>query len=227
MRDYRDAKAMAQTLRESLKTRSFDITHSAALELIAKVLGFKDWQVLAARIEADRPAARPIEPSPEPSAAPSTLYCSFCGKSQHEVAKLIAGPGSVFICDECTGLCDDIVSDQAAETYIESQRALATKTTEELVVIKAKTRSRLARAQQLANAIRAAAGDAGPSAPDAELDRSNPQRRMILRKSPEERAAYLAEAEDRIAGIQRVGETAAALLAERGVYLGPSEDRPS
>lgn len=38
----------------------------------------------------------------------NTLYCSFCGKSQHDVTKLIAGP-SVFICDECTDLCDDIL----------------------------------------------------------------------------------------------------------------------
>jgi hypothetical protein len=37
----------------------------------------------------------------------NTLYCSFCGKSQHEVRKLIAGP-SVFICDECVELCVDI-----------------------------------------------------------------------------------------------------------------------
>ncbi|WP_300662562.1 ClpX C4-type zinc finger protein, partial [Hydrogenophaga sp.] len=36
------------------------------------------------------------------------LYCSFCGKSQHEVKKLIAGP-SVFICDECIDLCNDII----------------------------------------------------------------------------------------------------------------------
>jgi ATP-dependent Clp protease ATP-binding subunit ClpX len=40
------------------------------------------------------------------------LYCSFCGKSQHEVKKLIAGP-SVFICDECIELCNDIVRDEA------------------------------------------------------------------------------------------------------------------
>jgi ATP-dependent Clp protease ATP-binding subunit ClpX len=47
--------------------------------------------------------------------APSekTLYCSFCGKSQHEVKKLIAGP-SVFICDECIDLCNDIVRDELA-----------------------------------------------------------------------------------------------------------------
>ena len=43
------------------------------------------------------------------------LYCSFCGKSQHEVKKLIAGP-SVFICDECINLCNDIIrDDQTAE----------------------------------------------------------------------------------------------------------------
>src|SRR5471032_1896939 len=40
------------------------------------------------------------------------LYCSFCGKSQHEVRKLIAGP-SVFICDECIDLCNDIISEEA------------------------------------------------------------------------------------------------------------------
>ena len=39
-----------------------------------------------------------------------TVYCSFCGKSQHEVEKLIAGP-TVFICDECTGLCVSIIKD--------------------------------------------------------------------------------------------------------------------
>jgi len=38
----------------------------------------------------------------------STLYCSFCGKSQHEVEKMVAGP-RVFICDECTDLCHKIV----------------------------------------------------------------------------------------------------------------------
>jgi len=41
----------------------------------------------------------------------NTLYCSFCGKSQHEVKKLIAGP-SVFICDECIELCNDIIRDE-------------------------------------------------------------------------------------------------------------------
>ena len=40
-----------------------------------------------------------------------TLYCSFCGKSQHEVKKLIAGP-SVFVCDECIDLCNEIIRDE-------------------------------------------------------------------------------------------------------------------
>ena len=52
------------------------------------------------------------------------LYCSFCGKSQHEVKKLIAGP-SVFICDECIELCNDIIRDEiAAEPAGASKREL-------------------------------------------------------------------------------------------------------
>lgn len=47
------------------------------------------------------------------------LYCSFCGKSQHEVKKLIAGP-SVFICDECIDLCNEIIRDEAAGAGIEA-----------------------------------------------------------------------------------------------------------
>ena len=45
----------------------------------------------------------------------STLYCSFCGKSQHEVRKLIAGP-TVFICDECVELCNDIIREETKGT---------------------------------------------------------------------------------------------------------------
>ncbi|MEN9384674.1 MAG: hypothetical protein RL323_1817 [Pseudomonadota bacterium] len=46
-----------------------------------------------------------------------TLYCSFCGKSQHEVKKLIAGP-SVFICDECIDLCNDVIRDELPPTAL-------------------------------------------------------------------------------------------------------------
>src|SRR6476661_248252 len=47
----------------------------------------------------------------------STLYCSFCGKSQHEVRKLIAGP-TVFICDECVELCNDIIGEDRAKRVL-------------------------------------------------------------------------------------------------------------
>ncbi|WP_374618525.1 ATP-dependent Clp protease ATP-binding subunit ClpX [Pandoraea sp.] len=53
------------------------------------------------------------------SSGEKLLYCSFCGKSQHEVKKLIAGP-SVFICDECIDLCNEIIRDEAAAAEDES-----------------------------------------------------------------------------------------------------------
>jgi len=54
------------------------------------------------------------------------LYCSFCGKSQHEVKKLIAGP-SVFICDECIELCNDIIRDEInGDTTVKPTRDLPT-----------------------------------------------------------------------------------------------------
>ena len=49
------------------------------------------------------------------SSSEKTLYCSFCGKSQHEVKKLIAGP-SVFVCDECIELCNEIIRDELPAT---------------------------------------------------------------------------------------------------------------
>jgi ATP-dependent Clp protease ATP-binding subunit ClpX len=50
------------------------------------------------------------------------LYCSFCGKSQHEVRKLIAGP-SVFICDECVDLCNDIIREEVQESSSDSGKS--------------------------------------------------------------------------------------------------------
>ena len=50
----------------------------------------------------------------------NTLYCSFCGKSQHEVRKLIAGP-TVFICDECVELCMDIIREEHKTTLVKSR----------------------------------------------------------------------------------------------------------
>ena len=49
----------------------------------------------------------------------NTLFCSFCGKSQHEVKKLIAGP-TVFICDECVELCMDIIREETQASITKS-----------------------------------------------------------------------------------------------------------
>jgi hypothetical protein len=112
MRDFRDAKAMAHALRDALKAKAVETTHSECLELMAKAFGYDNWNVLAAKIEAARQSAvasplssaeDELEPSPQ-----ATLHCSFCSKSQHDVKKLIAGP-LVFICDECIALCTEII----------------------------------------------------------------------------------------------------------------------
>src|SRR6516162_958504 len=68
MRDFRDAKAMAQTLREALTAKSVSLTHSESLELVAKVLGFRDWNVLSARIQSE-----PLAPDTNPLAPDTNL----------------------------------------------------------------------------------------------------------------------------------------------------------
>ena len=55
----------------------------------------------------------------------NTLYCSFCGKSQHEVKKLIAGP-TVFICDECVELCMDIIREESKTALVKSRDGVPT-----------------------------------------------------------------------------------------------------
>src|SRR5262249_20672385 len=114
MRHFRDAKTNAHALRNALEDKAVATTHSDCLELIAKAFGYDNWNILAAKIEAARLRAQEDPASPavaRDSAAAKTLYCSFCGKSQHDVAKLIAGP-AVFICDECVELCTDIIRDE-------------------------------------------------------------------------------------------------------------------
>jgi len=55
----------------------------------------------------------------------NTLYCSFCGKSQHEVRKLIAGP-TVFICDECVELCMDIIKEENKSSFVKDDAGVPT-----------------------------------------------------------------------------------------------------
>ena len=115
MRDFRDAKVMAHALRDALKAKAIETTHSESLELIANTFGFANWNIMSARIEAARPRAddarRPSPVGAQEPARPRTLFCSFCGKSQHEVKKLIAGP-SAYICDACVELCVNFIGEE-------------------------------------------------------------------------------------------------------------------
>jgi hypothetical protein len=110
MRDFRDAKAMAHTLRAALAALGFKINVGQSLELISQTFGVADWNTLSATIR------------PGPAAAPEQS-CSFCGKSKHEVRSLCEGGCSrvqrapraprscVFICDECVTFCAQVNAD--------------------------------------------------------------------------------------------------------------------
>jgi hypothetical protein len=76
MRDFRDAKAMARALRDALKSRVVEITHSESLELIAKTFGYDNWNILAAKIEAaeQRGGAMPtLSPTGAPDSASNEM----------------------------------------------------------------------------------------------------------------------------------------------------------
>lgn len=93
MRDFRDAKAMAQTLRESLTTKAVTISHSESLELVSKMLGVADWNTLSALLHADRrdtagPTTRlnaatalyPAVPLRDLVPFPNAIYPMFVGR---------------------------------------------------------------------------------------------------------------------------------------------------
>jgi hypothetical protein len=127
MRDFRDAKVMAHSLRDALKAKAMEISHGESLELIAKTFGYDNWNILSAKIDTAQPRAGSTAGDQGPT-PPAVLYCSFCGKNQHEVHKLVAGP-AVFICDECVDLCVDIIDEhllRLIEGDEESARAMST-----------------------------------------------------------------------------------------------------
>jgi hypothetical protein len=75
--------------------------------------------------------AAPNEPAIPPVVAggevpTKILYCSFCFKSQHQVRKLISGPASIFICDECIELCNEIIAGQLPTSKSPSLEQLPT-----------------------------------------------------------------------------------------------------
>lgn len=105
------------------------------------------------------------------------LYCSFCGKSQHEVRKLIAGP-SVFICDECVDLCNDIIREEIQENTTEGKgdKLPAPKeisATLDEYVIGQQTAKKVLAVAVYNHYKRLRAGEAKKSKDDVELGKSN------------------------------------------------------
>lgn len=127
-----EVKARANKLRDILANHGHQLKHTESLEVISKLEGAADWNTYSAHLTAEQktleqnPGNRNSEISstePDHSEKPDKnkiLYCSFCGKSQHEVRKLIAGP-NVQICECCTELCIDIVLEEAREHSTELQ----------------------------------------------------------------------------------------------------------
>jgi ATP-dependent Lon protease len=107
MRDFRDAKAMAQTLRDALKTRSITLTHSESLELVARTLGFQDWNVLSAAIQASEPEAKPrktstampVTPMRDVVFFPQVMTSIFVGrdKTKRAIEAAMAGDRQLFV----------------------------------------------------------------------------------------------------------------------------------
>jgi uncharacterized protein len=122
MRDFRNAKAMARTLREALAERSWPISHSESLELIARILGSKNWQTLSAAIETDpaQSAARPGETASPARALlpvipmrdlvifPETTVPLFAGrpKTLRAIEQALAGDRRVFVVTQRRGTDD-------------------------------------------------------------------------------------------------------------------------
>jgi ATP-dependent Lon protease len=126
MRDFRDAKAMAETLRKDLKARSIDLSHSDSLELVARMLGLRNWNVLSARIQDPAPAPAPPAAEARPAATlpvlpmrditvfPEMTLPLYVGrpKSLKAVEAALAGGGFVLLVAQRRAQDDDPGQDQ-------------------------------------------------------------------------------------------------------------------
>ncbi len=217
MRDFRDAKAMAQSLRQALTAKHLTVTHSEALELVAKAFNLDNWNVLAAKIEAER------APEPAPADGGSkTLYCSFCGKPQQAVTMLIAGP-DVCICNECVELCDDIIEDRQlakleteakagdpnADPLAVARERLAKMSTEQLAGRKLRTERWLHHIDWSLDQLIAGLEGRPRERPASSKD-------PLAGKSPEQLRAQRSEWETRREQVRQRLQITEAILAERG-----------
>jgi ATP-dependent Lon protease len=161
MRDFRNAKAMAKTLREALAERSFKISHSESLELVSQVLGAKNWQTLSAAIEADdglpAPAARPAEAAPaallpvipvrDLVLLPDMTVPLFAGrpKTLRAIERAMVGDRRLFIVAQRRGSDDDPSKDDLYEIGVVAQilQTLPLPDGSMKVVVQAERRARL------------------------------------------------------------------------------------
>jgi ATP-dependent Lon protease len=122
MRDFRDAKSMAQTLRESLTTKAINISHSESLELVSKLLGAADWNTLSALLQAERrdtvgPVAKhqamaasyPAIPLRDLVPFPTATYPLFVGreKTVHALNQAFEGQREVVLAVQKEGAVDE------------------------------------------------------------------------------------------------------------------------
>jgi ClpX C4-type zinc finger/Glyoxalase superfamily protein len=297
MRDFRDAKSMAQTLRESLAGKNFAITHSECLEIVSKQFGYDNWNILSAKI-AGESAPAPVNGTgsaagrfmqltspgitvtlerigadsqdrkriivrkgdkvtraeyvgtqlPDAATAEltediktklndmqreahnwtSALYCSFCGKSQFEAKKLIAGP-TVFICDECVDLCDDIIEEERGITGVLSEEEQSgkpldelarAKSSEDLVAAKARFARSIERTQKAleqAQLVRNERAQGRPAEPlPADIKMRTPLS-FLRTRSLEALDDQIARHRTYLARINRVFEAVSIVLRERGI----------
>jgi hypothetical protein len=172
MRDFRDSKSMARALRSALEAHDLKITHSESLELMARIFGYDNWNILAAKIEASRP-----RPADGWGRGGAPLTCSFCSKPQQDVALLIAGP-NVAVCNECVRLCDGLVEDQELLRAVQDETAgadgLGAWTTDDLRRQLERIREALSKQRELVRTIDERPGELEAyfrSLPPAELRR--------------------------------------------------------
>jgi ClpX C4-type zinc finger/Glyoxalase superfamily protein len=214
MRDFRDAKAMARSLRDALTAKAVQTTHSESLELIAKAFGYDNWNILSAKIDAARPPSGWPGRLKNPASQAKLLYCSFCGKNQDEVSKLVAGP-AVFICDECIDLCTDIVDEQLLRLIDGDEEGARDMSTDRLQhyiahAEKGAQRNRLA-LQRIESVL--ALREKGAAA-DSEMSLS-PSFAQLKNKTPDELRTMQAYSQAQLKSYEQALRTATAIVNER------------
>ena len=212
MRDFRDAKAMARSLRDALTAKAVQTTHSESLELIAKAFGYENWNILSAKIDVAQPGS--VAGMQDPSPRAKILYCSFCGKSQHDVSKLVAGP-AVYICDECIDLCTDVVDEQLRELSEGNETSARAMSTDRLLHYVEHAERGAQRYRQAMHRIeRMLALRENPSAADDGTLQS-PGFSQLKKRTSDELRTMQRHSQDQLNRCERALRTATAIVDER------------